>query len=164
MQRKAERMNQPARGDDDPDLAGIVPGPQPRPDEDGSSAPSEETAIHEQQAGPERPAQREAVRGRSPVIRKLYVGNLSYSVSSADLEQMFGQFGDVKSAMVIEDRDTGRSKGFGFVEMTSDQAARAAIDALNGQERDGRALMVNEAKPPENRRGGFSGGHGRGRY
>ena len=95
--------------------------------------------------------------------RKLYCGNLSYNVSSSDLEQMFSQFGTVESAQVITDRDTGRSKGFGFVEMASDAEAQAAISALNEQEHDGRALTVNEAKPRENRGGGGRGGYGGGR-
>ena len=90
--------------------------------------------------------------------KKLYVGNLSYNVSSADLEQMFGAHGTVTSAQVIEDRETGRSKGFGFVEMNSDAEAQAAITALNGQEHDGRALTVNEARPREARSGGGGGG------
>ena len=92
---------------------------------------------------------------------KLYVGNLSYNSTSSDLEQLFGQHGTVQSAEVIQDRDTGRSKGFGFVQMGSDQEAQAAISALNGQEVDGRALTVNEAKPREDRGGG---GGGRGGY
>ncbi len=91
--------------------------------------------------------------------KKLYVGNLSYQVSSADLQAMFAPHGNVQSAQVIEDRDSGRSKGFGFVEMSSDEEARTAIAALNGQMHDGRALTVNEAKPRENR-GGFGGGGG----
>src|SRR5688500_1527856 len=103
--------------------------------------------------------------------KKLYVGNLSYNASSSDLEQLFGQHGTVQSAEVIADRDTGRSKGFGFVEMGSDEEAQAAIAALNGQEHDGRALTVNEARPKENRtggggggsRGGYGGGGGGGR-
>ena len=90
--------------------------------------------------------------------KKLYVGNLSYNVTSADLEQMFGAHGTVTSAQVIEDRETGRSKGFGFVEMNSDAEAQAAITALNGQEHDGRALTVNEARPREARSGGGGGG------
>jgi RNA recognition motif-containing protein len=94
---------------------------------------------------------------------KLYVGNLSYNSTSSDLEQLFGQHGTVQSAEVIQDRDTGRSKGFGFVQMGSDQEAQAAISALNGQEVDGRALTVNEAKPREDR-GGGGGGGGRGGY
>jgi RNA recognition motif-containing protein len=95
--------------------------------------------------------------------KKLYVGNLSYSVSSSDLEQLFGAHGTVESAQVISDRDTGRSKGFGFVEMSSDEEAQAAIAALNGQDNNGRALTVNEAKPREDR-GGGGGGGGRGGY
>ena len=91
---------------------------------------------------------------------KLYVGNLSYGTTGSDLEQLFGQHGTVTSAEVIADRDTGRSKGFGFVEMGSDEEAQAAIAALNGQEHDGRALTVNEARPKENRSGGGGGGRG----
>lgn len=96
---------------------------------------------------------------------KLYVGNLSYSVSDADLEQLFGEFGTVQSAQVIQDKMSGRSKGFGFVEMGSEQEAQAAIAALNGKEHLGRALTVNEARPREDRgpRGGGGGG-GRGGY
>ncbi|HBO42412.1 MAG TPA: RNA-binding protein, partial [Planctomycetaceae bacterium] len=93
--------------------------------------------------------------------RKLYCGNLSYNVSSSDLNQMFSQFGTVESAEVITDRDTGRSKGFGFVEMATDAEAQAAIDGLNETEQDGRALTVNEAKPRESR-GGGGGGYGGG--
>jgi cold-inducible RNA-binding protein len=94
---------------------------------------------------------------------KLYVGNLSYNVSSSDLEQLFSQHGSVQSAEVIADRDTGRSKGFGFVQMGTDEEAQAAIAALNGQDHDGRALTVNEAKPKEDRpRGGGGGGYGGG--
>ena len=97
--------------------------------------------------------------------KKLYCGNLSYNVSSSDLDQMFGEFGTVKSAEVINDRDTGRSKGFGFVEMQSDQEAMAAIEGLNLKEHDGRALTVNEARPREERSGarGGRGGYGGGR-
>jgi len=94
--------------------------------------------------------------------RKLYVGNLGYGVSNADLEQMFSAHGTVDSAQVIEDRSTGQSKGFGFVEMGSDAEAQAAITALNGQDRDGRALTVNEAKPRAPRSGGGYGGGGGG--
>ena len=90
--------------------------------------------------------------------RKLYCGNLSYNVSSSDLEQLFSQFGTVESAQVITDRDTGRSKGFGFVEMGSDAEAQAAISGLNDKEHDGRSLTVNEAKPRESRGGGGRGG------
>jgi cold-inducible RNA-binding protein len=97
--------------------------------------------------------------------KKLYVGNLTYGVTDATLEQMFAAHGTVQSAQVIMDRDTGRSKGFGFVEMGSDQEAKAAIAALNGQQVEGRNLTVNEAKPREDRggggRGGFGGGGGR---
>ena len=85
---------------------------------------------------------------------KLYVGNLSYDVNSTTLEELFGAHGTVVNATVINDRDTGRSKGFGFVEMARDEEARAAIDGLNGQDCMGRALKVNEAKPRENRGGG----------
>ncbi len=100
--------------------------------------------------------------------KKLYVGNLPYDVSSSDLEQLFSQHGTVESAEVINDRMTGRSKGFGFVEMGSEQEAQTAIAALNGKDHSGRALTVNEAKPRENRgggggRGGYGGG-GRGGY
>ena len=90
--------------------------------------------------------------------KKLYVGNLSYDVSSSDLEHLFTPHGTVESAEVINDRMTNRSKGFGFVQMSSDQEAQAAITALNGQIQAGRALTVNEAKPRENRSGGFGGG------
>jgi RNA recognition motif-containing protein len=95
--------------------------------------------------------------------KKLYVGNLSYDVDSSELEQLFGAHGTVQSAEIISDRMTGRSKGFGFVEMGSDDEAQAAIAALNGQEHQGRALTVNEAKPREDRpRGGGGGGYGGG--
>lgn len=94
--------------------------------------------------------------------RKLYVGNLSYNVTDADLEQLCSQHGTVQSAQVIQDRETGRSKGFGFVEMGTEEEAQAAIAALNGQEHDGRALTVNEAKPKEERPRGGGGGYGGG--
>ena len=95
--------------------------------------------------------------------RKLYVGNLAYGVKDSDLEELFAAHGSVDSAQVIMDRDTGRSKGFGFVEMSSDQEARAAISALNGREVEGRNLTVNEARPKEEGgRGGGGGGGGRG--
>ena len=97
------------------------------------------------------------------MAKKLYVGNLSYGTTDSDLQGMFEEFGTVESAQVIIDRDSGRSKGFGFVEMRNDQEAQAAISALNGKEVDGRALTVNEAKPREDR-GGRSGGGGRGGY
>ena len=98
------------------------------------------------------------------MAKKLYVGNLGYGVSSSDLEQMFAAHGTVDSAQVIEDRSTGQSKGFGFVEMGSDSEAQAAITALNGQDHGGRALTVNEAKPRAPRSGGGYGGGGRGGY
>jgi RNA recognition motif-containing protein len=97
------------------------------------------------------------------VGKKLYCGNLSYNTSSSDLEQLFAEYGTVQSAEVIMDRDTGRSKGFGFVEMGSDGEAQAAIEGLNLKEHDGRALAVNEARPREDRRGGGGGGGGGGR-
>lgn len=90
--------------------------------------------------------------------KKLYVGNLSYETTNGSLEELFTPFGQVRSAQVIQDRDTGRSKGFGFVEMSDDNAARAAITALNDKEHDGRRLMVNEARPREERSGGGGGG------
>jgi RNA recognition motif-containing protein len=98
--------------------------------------------------------------------KKLYVGNLSYDMNNNSLEQLFAAYGNVQSAQVVMDRDTGRSKGFGFVEMGSDQEAQAAINALNGKEAGGRALTVNEARPREDRgggRGGYGGGGGGGR-
>jgi RNA recognition motif-containing protein len=98
------------------------------------------------------------------VGKKLYVGNLSYTMSSSELEQLFGQYGTVQSAQVIQDRETGRSKGFGFVEMSSDAEAQAAIQGLNEQQHQGRPLAVNEARPREERGGGGGGGGGRGGY
>ena len=97
---------------------------------------------------------------------KLYVGNLSYEMTGSDLEQLCAAHGSVQSAEVIADRDTGRSKGFGFVQMSSDQEAQAAIAALNGKDCNGRALTVNVAKPREPRSGGGfgRGGGGRGDY
>ncbi len=92
--------------------------------------------------------------------KKLYVGNLSYNVTDATLSDLFAPFGDVQSAQVIQDRDTGRSKGFGFVEMSSDASAQQAINALHEKDHDGRPLTVNEAKPRESRSGG--GGYGGG--
>lgn len=88
--------------------------------------------------------------------KNLYVGNLSYSTTNEDLTQLFEQFGTVSSARVISDRETGRSKGFGFVEMPDDDEAQAAIDGLNGKDNNGRAIAVNEAKPREST--GFGGG------
>src|SRR5438309_7917751 len=96
--------------------------------------------------------------------KKLYVGNLSYGVTDSALEQMFAAHGTVQSAQVIMDRDTGRSKGFGFVEMGSDAEAQAAITALNGKEVEGRALTVNEARPKTEGGGGRGGGGGGGGY
>ena len=91
--------------------------------------------------------------------KKLYVGNLGYLVTDGDLEQMFAAHGTAQAAQVVMDRDTGRSKGFGFVEMGSDQEAQAAIAALSGQEVNGRTLTVNEARPKEG--GGRGGSNGR---
>jgi RNA recognition motif-containing protein len=93
--------------------------------------------------------------------KKLYVGNLSYNVSESDLEALFAPFGTVESAQIIIDRETHRSKGFGFVEMSTDAEAQNAIQGLNGHEHEGRSLTVNEAKPRETRSGG--GGYGGGR-
>jgi RNA recognition motif-containing protein len=103
-----------------------------------------------------------------PVGNKLYVGNLAYSVRDDSLQQAFSQFGSVTSAKVMMDRETGRSKGFGFVEMGSDAEAQAAINGMNGQALEGRPLVVNEARPREDRpggggsRGGYGGGGGGG--
>jgi len=94
---------------------------------------------------------------------RLYVGNLSYNVTNQQLEELFAPFGQVKSAQVVMDRDTGRSKGFGFVEMIDGNQARAAIEGLNLKEIDGRSLTVNEARPREERGGGGRGGGGGGR-
>ncbi|MDZ5460479.1 RNA recognition motif domain-containing protein [Azohydromonas lata] len=95
---------------------------------------------------------------------KLYVGNLAYSVRDDSLHEAFSQFGAVTSAKVMMDRETGRSKGFGFVEMGSDAEAQAAINGMNGQALEGRAIVVNEARPREERPGGFGGGGGRGGF
>ena len=95
---------------------------------------------------------------------KIYVGNLAFQTSSEDLQQLFAQAGTVESASVVEDRDTGRSRGFGFVEMSSKEEGQAAITQFNGKELNGRNLTVNEAKPRENRGGGGYGGGGRSRY
>lgn len=94
---------------------------------------------------------------------KLYVGNLSFRVTSDDLHEHFAQAGTVESAKVVEDRETGRSRGFGFVEMTNPEEATAAIEKFNGQEYDGRNLVVNEARPREEGGGGGRGGYGGGR-
>jgi RNA recognition motif-containing protein len=96
--------------------------------------------------------------------RKLYVGNLSYDTTNETLGQIFAAHGKVDSAEVIMDRMTGRAKGFGFVEMSTDQEAQAAVAALNGQQIDGRAIVVNEARPKEPRSGGFGGGGGGGGF
>ena len=98
---------------------------------------------------------------------KLYVGNLAFQTTSQELQELFAQAGTVESAAVVEDRDTGRSRGFGFVEMSTKEESAAAIDQFNGKEVNGRALKVNEAKPRENRsggggRGGFGGNRGGG--
>jgi cold-inducible RNA-binding protein len=103
------------------------------------------------------------------MTNKLYVGNLAFTTSSQDLQELFATAGTVESASVVEDRDTGRSRGFGFVEMSSQEEATKAIEQFNGKEVNGRSLTVNEAKPRENRagggggRGGFGGGGGGGR-
>jgi RNA recognition motif-containing protein len=94
---------------------------------------------------------------------KLYVGNLSFNTSGDDLQELFSQAGTVESATVVEDRETGRSRGFGFVEMSSKEEGQAAIQQFNGKEVGGRALNVNEAKPREERGGGNRGGFGGGR-
>ena len=95
--------------------------------------------------------------------KKLYVGNLSYTIDGSALQELFGQYGTVVSAQVISDRETGRSRGFGFVEMSTDEEAQAAIAALNGLEHNGRALTVNEAKPREERGSAFVRPSGRDR-
>lgn len=94
---------------------------------------------------------------------KLYVGNLSFSTTEQELQDMFSQYGTVTSAALVMDRETGRPRGFGFIEFANDDEARAAIEALNGQNIDGRDLTVNEARPREPRSGGFGGGGGGGR-
>jgi uncharacterized membrane protein YgcG len=107
-------------------------------------------------------------KGKNIMSMKLYVGNLSFETNNQDLLELFAQSGSVQSANIVEDRETGRSRGFGFVEMASKEEGEAAIEALNGQEVNGRALKVNEAKPREDRggggggRGGYGGGGGRG--
>jgi len=90
----------------------------------------------------------------------IYVGNLSFDATEADIEQAFGEFGEVKSVNIIKDRDTGRSRGFGFVEMNDQQAGKQAIEGMNLKEIAGRAVTVNEARPREDRRGGGGGGGG----
>jgi RNA recognition motif-containing protein len=103
----------------------------------------------------------------SAMAKRLYVGNLNYSVTSEDLQELFEQFGNVTSALVLSDRETGRSRGFGFVEMDNDAEADTAIESLDGNEHEGRRLTVNEARPrtpggggPRGGRGGFGGGGG----
>lgn len=104
---------------------------------------------------------------RIRIVKKIYVGNLPYSVNDAEIRKMFESHGEVASASVVLDRDTGRPRGFGFVEMSNNDEADAAINAMNGQEMGGRALVVNEARPRENSgggggRGGYGGGGGGG--
>jgi cold-inducible RNA-binding protein len=96
--------------------------------------------------------------------RKLYVGNLSYGTTDSELRAVFEELGTVESAHVVVDRESGRSKGFGFVQMSSDEEAQAALEAVNGMEVDGRALKVTEARSLEDRRGRSGGGSGRERY
>jgi RNA recognition motif-containing protein len=103
-------------------------------------------------------------KGQKIMATKLYVGNLTYEVDNNGLEQMFSSFGEVRSAQVVVDRDTGRSKGFGFVEFGDAQSANVAITAMNGKDVGGRALTVNEARPREERGGSRSGGYGGRRY
>ena len=99
------------------------------------------------------------------MAKKLYVGNLSFQTTEADLKEMFSEVGQVESVQIITDRDTGRSKGFGFIEMSDDAAAAKAIEQFNGKEVNGRALTVNEARPKESGSSGFGGGgRGRGGY
>ena len=104
------------------------------------------------------------VSEESVMSMKLYVGNLSYEVTNASLEELFSAYGPVRSAQVIQDRDTGRSKGFGFVEMEDDADARSAIQGLHETQHAGRPLNVNEAKPKEDRNSRGGGGGGRGGY
>ena len=98
------------------------------------------------------------------MAKKIYVGNMSFQTTEADISDMFGQVGQVESVQIITDRDTGRSKGFGFVQMSDDGAAEKAIAQFNGKEVNGRKLTVNEARPMEKRNFDGSGGGGRGRY
>ena len=93
-------------------------------------------------------------------MKKIYVGNLPFSIAEEDLKQMFAEYGSVSSVAIIRDRDTGKSRGFGFIELESDEGAEKAINELNGREMDGRALTVNEAKPRADRPGGGGGGRG----
>jgi len=112
------------------------------------------------------PAAQPLEKGVLALGKRLYVGNLGYKVTSSDLESLFAAFGTVDSAQVVQDRESGRSKGFGFVDMGTDQEAQAAIQGLNGKDHEGRPLTVNEARPREERgggggRGGYGGGRGR---
>jgi RNA recognition motif-containing protein len=102
------------------------------------------------------------LEGKDPMAKNIYVGNLSWSTTEEVLRETFEQYGEVLSARIITDRDTGRSRGFGFVEMEVEEQANAAIEALNGQMQDGRPLTVNEARPRQPRQGGGGGGGGRG--
>lgn len=96
-------------------------------------------------------------------MKRIYVGNLSFNTDESGLEAAFAEHGEVRSASIVRDRETGRSRGFGFVEMASDDQAESAIAAMNGAQLDGRTLNVNEARPRENRPGGGGGGGGGGR-
>lgn len=104
------------------------------------------------------------MKGRETMAKRLYVGNLPYSMGSQDMQGLFEQYGKVRSALVLSDRETGRSRGFGFVEMEDDSAAQAAIEALDGQDYQGRRLTVNEAREKQAGGGGGGGGGGRGGY
>jgi cold-inducible RNA-binding protein len=109
--------------------------------------------------GPDDPP-RHPPSGFGDVVVKIYVGNLSFQSTEADVNELFSQHGEVSDVTLLTDRDTGRPRGFGFVEMTDDNAARDAISALDGKEFGGRQLKVNEARPREDRRGGGGGGRG----
>jgi RNA recognition motif-containing protein len=134
------------------------------PSSHSPSYPRNEFGVIRQGTPPNRWTRRELGGfSRRPFMgKKLYVGNLTYGVTDSDLQTMFAAHGTVQSAQVIMDRDTGRSKGFGFVEMGSDQEAQAAIAALNGKEMEGRTLTVNEARPKPEGGGGRGYGGGRG--
>ena len=122
--------------------------------------------VHKVAVGSASRCARTHVEGKDPMAKNIYVGNLSWSTSEEALRETFEQYGEVLSARIITDRDTGRSRGFGFVEMENEDEANAAIDALNGQPLDGRPLTVNEARPraPRQNRGGGGYGGGRNRY
>jgi len=126
-------------------------------------ADSSATFLVDPESARDRVKQTRFLFGSVTVGKKLYVGNLSYSVSSSELERIFAQFGSVASAEVIQDRETGRSKGVGFVEMSTDAEAQAAITALHDKDHNGRPLTVNEARPKEDRGGGGGGGFRGGR-